>query len=77
MTGVSTVITEAELKNFSYVSKSRMCGGCTSNCNVNVIRFSDGRKFISGNKCEKGAGSNPIRTNWISIISNTSACLPP
>lgn len=59
VTGVSTVITEAELKNFSYVSKSRMCGGCTSNCNVNVIRFSDGRKFISGNKCEKGAGLKP------------------
>ena len=59
VTGASTVITEAELKNFSYVSKSRMCGGCTSNCNVNVIRFSDGRKFISGNKCEKGAGLKP------------------
>ena len=57
--GASTVVTEAELKNFSYASKSRMCGGCTSNCNVNVIRFSDGRKFISGNKCEKGAGLKP------------------
>ena len=55
----STVLTEAELKYFTYTSKSRVCGGCTSHCNVNVIGFSDGRKFISGNKCERGAGLKP------------------
>ena len=57
--GESTVITEEELKNFTYTSKSHTCKGCTSHCNVNVIGFSDGRKFISGNKCEKGAGLKP------------------
>ena len=57
--GESTVLTEAELKYFTYTSKSRICGGCTSHCNVNVIGFSDGRKFISGNKCERGAGQKP------------------
>ena len=57
--GASTVITEDELKYFTYSSKSHICKGCTSHCNVNVIGFSDGRKFISGNKCEKGAGLKP------------------
>ncbi len=57
--GASAVISEEELKNFSYASRSHVCNGCTSHCNVNVIRFSDGRKFISGNKCEKGAGLQP------------------
>ena len=57
--GESTVLSEAELKYFTYTSKSRVCGGCTSHCNVNVIGFSDGRKFISGNKCERGAGQKP------------------
>ena len=57
--GESTVLSEAELKYFTYTSKSRVCGGCTSRCNVNVIGFSDGRKFISGNKCERGAGQKP------------------
>ena len=57
--GKSGVISEEELKNFSYTSKSHVCKGCTSHCNVNVIGFSDGRKFISGNKCEKGAGLKP------------------
>ena len=57
--GNSTIITAAELKYFTYTSKSHTCKGCTSHCNVNVIGFSDGRKFISGNKCEKGAGLKP------------------
>ena len=57
--GESEVITASELENFTYTSKSHICKGCTSHCNVNVIGFSDGRKFISGNKCEKGAGLKP------------------
>ncbi len=53
---VSTLIAPQELQNFSYTSKNIRCGGCTANCLLNVIRFSDGGKFISGNRCEKGAG---------------------
>ncbi len=53
---MSGVVTEAELDRFGYSSRSVTCKGCTSRCNVNVLTFSDGRKFISGNKCERGAG---------------------
>lgn len=52
----STLISREELENFSYTSKSVQCGGCTAHCSLNVITFDDGRRFISGNKCEKGAG---------------------
>ncbi len=55
----SGIVTEAELKNFAYSSRSVVCKGCTSHCNVNILTFSDGRKFISGNKCERGAGLLP------------------
>ena len=57
--GASTVVTEEELRSFAYTSRSHVCQGCTSRCNVNVIGFSDGRKFVSGNKCEQGAGLKP------------------
>ena len=59
VSGKSSVISESELKDFTYTSNSRICKGCTSHCNVNVVGFSDGRKFISGNKCERGAGLAP------------------
>lgn len=52
----STLLTEEELKGFSYTSKGAVCQGCTAHCNLTVIGFSDGRKFIAGNRCEKGAG---------------------
>ena len=54
--GESTLISPEALENFSYTSKNVRCGGCTANCLLNVIRFSDGGRFISGNRCEKGAG---------------------
>lgn len=53
---LSTLVSEAELGAFSYSSRSVTCKGCTSHCNVNILTFSDGRRFISGNKCERGAG---------------------
>ncbi len=56
---ISSLLTEAELGNFSYASRTVNCGGCTSRCSVNILTFADGRRFVSGNKCERGAGSKP------------------
>lgn len=55
----SSIITAEQLEDFTYSAKQRTCGGCTAHCNLTVISFGDktnGRKFISGNRCEKGAG---------------------
>lgn len=52
----STLISKEELESFSYSAKAAVCGGCTARCNLTIVNFGDGRKFISGNKCEKGAG---------------------
>ncbi len=58
----TTTITREDLKTFDYKSTSTNCHGCTSNCNINIIRFADGRRFVSGNKCERGAGMKPAST---------------
>ena len=57
--GESTVLGADELDKFTYTSMSAMCRGCTSKCNVNFIKFGDGSKYVSGNKCERGAGQKP------------------
>ncbi len=57
--GDSTVLGADELEKFTYSSMSAMCRGCTSKCNVNFIKFGDGTKYVSGNKCERGAGQRP------------------
>ena len=64
----STLATREELDAFTYSSRSTNCRGCTSKCNINIITFNDGRKFISGNKCERGAGQK-VPTNPLDVYA--------
>ena len=54
-TGVrkSTVLTREELERFSQTTRSTRCSGCENHCQLNIITFDGGRRFISGNRCEK------------------------
>lgn len=52
----STLISKEALNDFAYTSTAAVCGGCTAHCNLTIIKFNDGHRFISGNRCEKGAG---------------------
>ncbi len=54
----------ASLTDFSYTAKATVCRGCTSHCSVNVLTFSDGERYISGNKCERGAGGKKSGEEW-------------
>ncbi len=54
--GESTLLSSDELKNFVHTSKSAVCRGCTNGCALTVNDFGRGKKYISGNKCDKGAG---------------------
>ncbi len=61
--GESATISAVDLDRFSYTSKAAQCGGCTAKCGLNIITFADGKKFISGNRCERGAGKNISEEN--------------
>lgn len=52
----SSLLTKEQLDSFVHISKSTVCRGCTNNCHLTVNTFNDGKKFISGNQCEKGLG---------------------
>ena len=52
----SSLISREELERFTHTVKAVNCGGCENRCNLTVNTFADGAKYISGNKCEKGAG---------------------
>ncbi len=59
----SSLISLEALKNLTSTSKTQRCHGCGNRCLLTINRFSDGRSFISGNRCEKGAGKKPDLTN--------------
>ena len=73
--GSSTTIGEEALESFSYKSNSIVCRGCTAKCNVNIITFADGSRYISGNKCERGAGRKPASAE-LDIYSYKQERLP-
>ena len=52
----SHILTSEQLEEFSYKSRAVQCGGCGAHCNLTIINFNDGHRFVSGNRCEKGAG---------------------
>ena len=52
----STLLSPEALAEFAHTSKAITCKGCTNRCNMTVNTFADGTRFISGNRCEKGAG---------------------
>lgn len=55
-TGHSKILSESEIDNFTYTQKSARCGRCTNNCSLQINIFPDGSRFITGNRCERGAG---------------------
>ncbi|MBR2700175.1 MAG: 2-hydroxyacyl-CoA dehydratase [Clostridia bacterium] len=54
--GVSGMLTRAELDAFSMQTSNTRCQGCKNHCMLNIIKFDGGRRFISGNRCEKMTG---------------------
>ena len=49
----STVLNEGELRNFSQKVNTVQCGGCGNHCQLTINVFADGKRFISGNRCDK------------------------
>ena len=52
-TELSTLLSKEALEEFTHSVKAITCRGCSNSCKLTVNTFSGGRKFISGNRCEK------------------------
>ena len=54
----SAMLSLDKILSLHYTTASVRCGGCANNCMLTINRFDGGRKHISGNRCEKGAGGS-------------------
>ena len=52
----STITTAEGLKTFVHTAKAATCQGCTNHCRLTINSFVGGKKYISGNQCQKGLG---------------------
>ena len=60
---VSTTISEEEVKALTYETQMARCGLCTNNCLLTINKFTGGRRFITGNRCERGLGGKKNAEN--------------
>lgn len=54
----STLLSYDALQQLTVAISMRHCGLCANNCMLTVNTFSDGRTYITGNRCERGAGES-------------------
>ena len=50
---LSNMLSKEELEAFTIKTQSIQCQGCGNHCQLTINTFHDGKRFISGNKCEK------------------------
>ncbi|HJD32348.1 MAG TPA: 2-hydroxyacyl-CoA dehydratase [Candidatus Eisenbergiella stercorigallinarum] len=52
----TTMLTIDQINSLEFETSMAKCRGCTNNCRLTINRFSGGRQYISGNRCERGLG---------------------
>lgn len=52
----STMLTIDKINALTFETSMTRCKGCTNNCHLTVNKFSGNRRFITGNRCERGLG---------------------
>lgn len=52
----TTMLSIDEINALEYKTTMAKCKGCTNNCRLTINHFSGGRKYITGNRCERGLG---------------------
>ncbi len=52
----TTMLSIEEIRALTFTTKLARCQGCTNHCLLTINQFSDNRRFITGNRCEKGLG---------------------
>ena len=58
----STMLSLDEIINLEYTTSMTKCKGCTNACRLTINRFTGGRQFVSGNRCERGIGGVKNKT---------------
>lgn len=52
----SSMLSIEKIKELKFDTAMQRCKGCTNHCLLTINRFTGGRQYISGNRCERGIG---------------------
>lgn len=66
--GMTTLLSPNKLYEFQVKTTHSRCGRCENNCPITVNRFADKRSFITGNRCERGAGKQKVKSTLPNLV---------
>lgn len=67
--GRSTMLSFDEIASLTYTTSTTRCQGCFNHCMLTINRFDGNRRYISGNRCEKGLGANAENKQAPNVIA--------
>ncbi len=59
----SSMLSFKKISELQFETSMAKCKGCTNNCRLTINKFTGGRQFISGNRCERGVGKAKNESN--------------
>jgi predicted CoA-substrate-specific enzyme activase len=59
----TTMLNLDQITNLQFETSMAKCKGCTNNCRLTINKFTGGRQYISGNRCERGLGKTKKENN--------------
>ncbi len=73
--GISSILSADEIATLTVTQRHARCGRCSNNCQLTINDFGGGRRFITGNRCEKGAGHRSNKTEAPNVFAQKNALL--
>ena len=64
----STILKPDQIDKLEVTTTHVRCQNCENHCLLTINKFSDGSRYISGNRCEKGAGIKNNSSNLPNLI---------
>ena len=59
----TTMLSIDKINDLTFTTTMARCKGCTNSCLLTINRFTGGRQFITGNRCERGIGKEKNKDN--------------
>ena len=59
----TNMLSYEDICSLQFETSMAKCKGCTNNCRLTINQFSGGRRFVSGNRCERGIGGQKNANN--------------
>lgn len=64
----TTMLSLDDIIALEYQTSMTRCKGCNNSCRLTINRFSGGRQFVTGNRCERGIGGKKNPTGVPNLV---------